>query len=66
MSVETSTEHDPVREQLETSPEFRLECLFDDVDDPSQVTVFPTQTERTATEWLTIDRGTAVPLDEVR
>jgi len=66
MSVETSADGDPVREQLEAPPQFRLECLFDDVDDPSQVTVFPTTTDRAATEWLTVDLGTAVPLDEVR
>lgn len=42
-----------------------LEWLFDDPDDPSEVTVFTPRGERTATEWITVDAATAIPIDEI-
>ena len=50
-----------VRETLDVD----LEWLFDDPDDPSEVTVFTPRGERTATEWITVDADTAIPVDEV-
>jgi len=49
----------PVRER----PGFELECLYDD---PSELTIFSPDTRRLATEWLTVDRSTAVRLDRMR
>jgi len=66
MSTEKLTRFDPVREQLDATPQFELEWLYDDADDPSQVTVFPRDTERSATEWISVDCDSAIPLDEVR
>lgn len=48
-----------------TLPSFELDCLFDDVDDPTEVTVFVTGSQ-TVSEWITADVDTAVPLDEIR
>lgn len=48
-------------------PEFELACLYDDEDDPTEVTVFPQRFEDDlATNWITIDVAHAVPLDRVR
>ena len=45
-----------------------LTCLFDDPDDPSEVTLVPVGSppERYLTEWVTADTAAAVPLDEMR
>jgi hypothetical protein len=54
-------------ELVEQLPTFELECMYDDWDDPSEVTIFSTDDEDSLyTAWLTIDRDSAVPLDEVR
>lgn len=50
---------------LESYPDFGLSCLYDDDDDPAEVTVFPGE-EISTTEWLTADLESAVSLDEVR
>jgi hypothetical protein len=50
-----------VREPLDVD----LEWLFDDPDDPSEITVFTPRGERTATEWITVDAATAVSVDEI-
>ncbi|MFC4358650.1 hypothetical protein ACFO0N_11935 [Halobium salinum] len=48
-------------------PHFDLECLFDDEDDPSEVTVVSCRDEDDLlTTWLTVDSDTAVPLEDVR
>jgi hypothetical protein len=48
-------------------PEFDLSYLYDDEDEPSEVTVFPARfDDDLATNWITIDVGHAVPLDRVR
>jgi hypothetical protein len=51
---------------LDERPEFELECLYDDTEDPSSVTIFYPRGERTVSEWVTADTGTAVSLDDLR
>lgn len=52
---------------LASYPEFGLSCLFDDEDDPSEITVFPgEEDELSTTEWLTADIESSVSLDEIR
>jgi hypothetical protein len=51
---------------LEARPDFELECLFDDTTDPTSVTIFYPRGERTVSEWVTADTGTAVSLDDLR
>lgn len=51
---------------LGEEPAFELECLFDDVDDPTEVTVFFPRGARTVTEWITADVETAVSVAEMR
>lgn len=50
---------------LASYPDFGLSCLYDDEDDPSEVTVFPGG-KRSTTEWLTADVESAVALEDVR
>ena len=50
---------------LASYPEYGLCWLYDDADDPAEVTVFPGD-GRSTTEWLTADVGSAVSLEEVR
>lgn len=45
---------------------FDLECLYDDMENPSEVTVFTPEGAATATEWITIDRSQAVPLPQIQ
>ncbi|MFW5905225.1 MAG: DUF7511 domain-containing protein [archaeon] len=53
--------------ELDELPEFELCFLFDDQEDPEQVTIFrPGVDERSATRWLTIDSDHAVSLDQIR
>ncbi|MFB6311398.1 MAG: hypothetical protein ABEH64_09500 [Salinirussus sp.] len=42
-----------------------LECLFDDLDEPSKVTIFYPRGERTVSEWMTADVEAARSLDEI-
>ncbi|MDZ7702176.1 MAG: hypothetical protein U5J98_09005 [Halobacteriales archaeon] len=57
----------PARAPLARLPEFDLAFLYDDDDDPTEVTVFPARfDEDLATNWITVDVGHAVPLDSVR
>lgn len=52
---------------LASYPEFGLNYLVDDEDDPSEITVFPGEDgELSTTEWLTADVENAVALEEVR
>lgn len=51
---------------LSEAPEFGLECLFDDADDPREVTIFDPDPSRLTTEWITADHEAAVVLDQVR
>ena len=53
--------------QLGRLPEFDLSFLYDDDDEPAEVTVFPARLgEDLATNWITIDYPHAVPLERVR
>jgi hypothetical protein len=46
-------------------PEFELSYLFDDADDPTEVTLFPGDCdEHLPTRWLSVDTAHAVPLDD--
>lgn len=52
---------------LETLPSFDLEYLYDDPEDPSLITVFPESLKHDiSTNWITIDRESAVPLEAIR
>lgn len=51
------------REEL---PEFELSYLYDDEENPTEVTVFGGDEKEVLTNWITIDESHAVPLDEVR
>jgi hypothetical protein len=51
---------------LEELPQFDLEYLFDDDDSPTEVTIFADDPEVLSTQWITVDRSCAVPLEEVR
>lgn len=58
---------DTNRAELDELPEFELCYLFDDQDDPSEVTIFrPGVDERSATRWLTVDSDHAVDLEQLR
>ncbi|QKY19721.1 hypothetical protein B4589_004745 [Halolamina sp. CBA1230] len=50
---------------LASYPDFGLSCLYDDDENPSEVTVFPGE-EMSTTEWVTADVDSAVSLDELR
>jgi hypothetical protein len=53
--------------EFDQLPEFELECMYDDWDDPTAVTVFSTEeSDSLYTAWLTADRDHAVSLDAVR
>lgn len=47
-------------------PEIELNHRYDDREDPSELTVYSPEPGNLATEWLTVDRSTAVPLDRIR
>jgi len=48
------------------APEFDLSHRFDDPRDPTTVTVFPGEGADSTTEWITVDTGYALPLEEIR
>lgn len=63
-AVEDPAEGD---QTLAAYPRFALCCLFDDRDDPRELTVFPARPDAgLTTEWITIDADHAMPLDAVR
>jgi hypothetical protein len=64
--VSSADERLEARTALERSPEFDLECLFDDAENPSELTIFSPERGRAATEWLTVERSAAIPVDEIR
>jgi hypothetical protein len=51
---------------LTDEPEFELECLFDDMEEPTELTIFTPEGSATASEWITIDRPSAVSVTEIR
>lgn len=48
----------------DVSPQFGLESTYDDPDDPETVTVHPDDPDDPTTEWLTIDAGFVLPIEE--
>lgn len=48
------------------TPEFALECLYDDPLDPSELTIYAPDGQRFATEWVTADQSAAIPIDQIR
>jgi hypothetical protein len=54
-------------ELLASYPDYVLSCLYDDEDDPSEVTVFPgAEDELSTTEWITADVESTVAVDDLR
>lgn len=49
---------------LSISQSFDLESRFDDSANPTTVTITPAAPDDPTTEWLTIDAGVAVPIEE--
>lgn len=54
------------RENLTNVPEFDIKYLYDDSENPSEVTVFTPEATATATEWITMDRAHTVPFSQIR
>lgn len=51
----------------EDPPTFELSYRFDDLQNPTEVTVFPGDSDESNTEqWITIENGYALPIEEVR
>jgi len=56
----------PFTSDLQKLPEFELNCIFDDIENPTEVTLFSPATERTLTQWVTADTADAIELSEIR
>lgn len=52
--------------ELTEFPDFDLEYLFDDQDDPTEVTIFSPGNDDITTHWLTIDVDSAVSIEAMR
>lgn len=53
--------------ELETLPTFELSYLFDDADNPREVTLFPgDESADLMSEWLTVAVEDAIPLEKIR
>lgn len=53
--------------ELADPPEFGLRYRFDDPTNPTEVTVYPDGCDGDpTTQWLTIDKGHSLPLEEIR
>lgn len=53
-------------DSLEELPEFELSYLYDEQDEPGEVTIFPESKKYDiSTNWITVDVNCAVRLDEV-
>lgn len=66
MSVSNRTRQLDATVPLDDFPSFDLGCLFDDRDDPSEVTVYPgSNAHDISTNWITMDLDHAVPLEDV-
>jgi hypothetical protein len=66
VSTSKPTDSIDAERSLRRYPQYELDCLFDEEETPSEVTVFVDEVGELATKWLTIDIDHAVPLDEVR
>jgi hypothetical protein len=60
----SSTERPADEEALATPDD--LQHLYDDAEEPSEITIFSPGSERFPTEWITADRTTAVSLSDAR
>ena len=49
-----------------TFPQFDLEYLFDDDENPSEVTIFSDDVDQLSTAWITADRADCWPLEDCR
>lgn len=63
-AIEPSTQNQSTC--LEDLPQFDLEYLFDDDENPTEVTIFADDPDTLSTRWITIDRDYAVDIDDVR
>ncbi|MFU1781007.1 hypothetical protein ACM16X_06485 [Haloarcula japonica] len=63
MSATTSPLSDT---DLNETPEFELDCLYDDPENPSELTIFPSDRQQSVTEWVTADRSATVSLEKLR
>lgn len=63
MSVTTEPPSDT---ELDETPEFELDCLYDDPENPSELTIFASDIQQSVTEWVTADRSATVSLDQIR
>ncbi|AJF25545.1 MULTISPECIES: hypothetical protein [unclassified Haloarcula] len=62
----STTTTPPSDTDLDEAPEFELDCLYDDPENPSELTIFPSDRQQSVTEWVTADRSATVSLDELR
>lgn len=53
-------------DDLDELPQFELDFLLDDLDDPTEVMVAPRRDDQEKTQWITMDIEHAVPLDDLR
>jgi hypothetical protein len=66
MSVVDRSDQD-AEVEFDQLPQFELECMYDDWDEPSEVTIFSTdEADSLYTAWLTTNRSNAVSLEDVR
>jgi len=56
----------PDKTALQELPEFEIDCIFDDTETPTKVTLFLPETERRLTEWVTADTSDAMELSKIR
>ena len=62
----SSREFRPSEDSVGDVPGAELGCLYDDPDDPSELTIFVPETPERTTAWITIDKPSAVSLEEYR
>ncbi len=63
----STTEATPASsEQLAETPNFDLSCLVDDVEHPTEVTVYNPAGERNVTEWITAPLSETVDVEGSR
>lgn len=62
----SATTTPPSDTDLNETPEFELDCRYDDLENPSELTIFPSDRQQSVTEWVTADRSATVSLHELR
>lgn len=62
--MSANTAENDVGTPLPVLPRFDLHARFDDPNDPASVTVSPTDADDPSTEWLTVDVGYVIPIEE--